>query len=115
GFAVVDHLAVRRGGPSGPPSGPSSPRDDESRLLVVAAATALLVTALYAGFASATMAGAFEPDLLTEGLLTGLAWSLVDHLWIGCAAFLALAAIARLARRRPSLHYLAVSVTLAAA
>lgn len=111
GFAAVDHVAaalvVRSCGSSNPPAG-------EGRLLLVAVASALLVTALYAAFASVAMAGAFEPDLLTEGLVTGLAWSLADHLWIGCAAFLTLAVISRLARGRPGRHYVAIFVTLAA-
>jgi len=112
GFAAVDHLTVRGGGRHGPTA--PAPSEDQGRLLVVGVASALLVTALYAVFVSVTMAGAFEPDLLTEGLLTGLGWSLVDHLWIGCAAFLTLAAIAHLAGRRPRLHYAAVFVTLTA-
>jgi hypothetical protein len=105
GFGVLDH--ARGGSPSGLP--------DESRLLLVSVATALLVTALYAAYASIAMAGAFEPDLLTEGLATGLLWSLVDHLWIGCAAFLIVAVLGRLTRGRGALHYGLVSVVLAGA
>ena len=111
GFAAVDHVAVRGCRPSGLP-----PRDDdESRLLVVAVASALVVTALYAVHASVAMAGAFEPDLLTPGLLTGLAWSFADHLWIACIVFLTLAAIARAASRRARFYYAAVFVALAVA
>jgi len=107
-FAIIDHIEV--------PGCRSSDRPaEDSRLFIVGVATALLVTALYTAFASITMAGAFEPDLLTEGLLTGLGWSLVDHLWIGCTAFLTLAVIAHLASRRPALHYAAIVATLAAA
>ena len=115
GFAAIDHVAVRRNGRAAvaratvdTPGRPAGPPDD-SRLLLVAMSTALLTTALYAVFASVTMAGAFEPDLLTAGLLTGLAWSLVDHLWLGCATFLAVAVIARVAWRHPGVHYAAIA------
>jgi len=123
-FAAIDHMAVRGCRSSAFAKATADKLDrpaaaerppDESRLFLVAVATALLATALYAVFASVAMAGAFEPDLLTEGLLTGLAWSLVDHLWIGCAAFLTLVVIARLAWRRSGLHYAAVFATLTAA
>ena len=110
GFAAVDHLAATRVfGRSADDGGVSG----EGRLLLVAVVTSLLVTALYAAFASASMAGAFEPDLLTEGLATGLLWSLVDHVWIGCAAFLAFAVAGRLAHA--GWHYAAVFAMLAAA
>jgi hypothetical protein len=122
GFAAVDHLTIRSCRSSAfakasadksdlPPVDPP----DEGRLLVVALATALLVTALYAALAAVAMAGAFEPDLLTEGLVTGLAWSLVDHLWLACAAFLVVAAIGRLAAGSTSLQYGVLFVTLTAA
>jgi len=114
GFGTLDHVAVRGCRSLDRPS-TTDRTTDESRLFFVAVATALLATALYAVFASVTMAGAFEPDLLTAGLLTGLGWSLADHLWIGCAAFLTLAVIARLASPRPSVHYAAIFATLAAA
>ena len=112
-FASIDHIAVRAVrsyGSLGPPDPP-----DEGRLLVVAVAAALLVTALYAALTSVTMAGAFEPDLLTQGLATGLAWSLVDHLWVACAGFLVVAAIGRLAARHPAVQYASLFVTLTAA
>ena len=113
GFAAVDHLAV------GLQPSPAADERDEGRLFLVAVASALLVTALYAALASISMAGAFEPDLLTEGLVTGLAWSLVDHLWMACAAFLAVAAIGRVAAGRVTAHYgalfAALSVVLALA
>ena len=114
-FAAVDHVAVRSRRPSGRPLGLQTQNDHESRLLVVAVGAALLVTALYAAFASVTMAGAFEPDLLTEGLATGLVWSLVDHLWIACAAFLTMAVVARLTGGRRAWHYAALSAVLSAA
>jgi hypothetical protein len=106
GFAAVDHLAV------GLTPCPATDERDESRLFLVAVASALLVTALYAALASISMAGAFEPDLLTEGLVTGLAWSLVDHLWMACAAFLAVAAIGRVAAGRVTAHYGALFAAL---
>jgi len=110
GFAAVDHLAATRVfGRSADDGGVSG----EGRLLLVAVVTSLLVTALYAAFASASMAGVFEPDLHTEGLATGLVWSLVDHVWIGCAAFLAFAVAGRLAHA--GWHYAAVFAMLAAA
>jgi hypothetical protein len=113
GFAVVDHLA------SPLKFRPAADEHDESRLFLVAVASALLVTALYAVLASISMAGAFEPDLLTEGLVTGLAWSLVDHLWMACAAFLVVAVIGRLAAGRVTAQYgalfAALSVVLALA
>ena len=120
GFAAVDHLAVRGSGSSAFAKATADKSDppreaEEGRLLVVAVATALLVTALYAAFASVTMSGAFEPDLLTEGLATGLAWSLVDHLWIACAAFLIVAAIGRLTAGRVTVQYGAVFLALTAA
>ena len=113
GFAAIDHLAA------GLKPSPATDERDEGRLLLVAVASALLVTALYAALASISMAGAFEPDLLTEGLVTGLAWSLIDHLWMACAAFLAVAAIGRVAAGRVTAHYgalfAALSVVLALA
>jgi hypothetical protein len=118
-LAVIDHVAVHPGTAvwRGDPSGSPGDIENESRLLLVAVATALLTTALYAAIASVGMTGAFEPDLLTEGLLTGLGWSLVDHLFIACAVFLMLGVIGRLAWRRPALHYAAVcgGLTLALA
>jgi hypothetical protein len=122
-FAAVDHLAAGHGGEpsasakasadtSGPPARLAC---DEGRLLVVAVATALLVTALYAALASISMAGAFEPDLLTEGLATGLAWSLVDHLWMACTAFLVVAIVERLAARHVRVRYTALVAGLTAA
>jgi len=114
-FAAVDHAAVVDRVRHCRPSGLPTLNDHESRLLVVAVGAALLVTALYAAFASATMAGAFEPDLLTEGLTTGLVWSLVDHLWIACAAFLTFAVIGRVTGRRSGWHYAALFAVLSAA
>jgi hypothetical protein len=106
GFAAVDHIAVRPFVRSdGPSAIEGTRRLEDGRLLLAAVATALLVTALYASLASVGMAGAFEPDLLTTGLATGLAWSFVDHLWIGCAAFLTLDVIERLAAGRALLRY----------
>jgi len=78
GFGTLDHVAVRGCRSLDRPS-TTDRTNYESRLFFVAVATALLATALYAVFASVTMAGAFEPDLLTAGLLTGLGWSLADH------------------------------------
>jgi len=85
----------------------------EDRLFLVAVTSALFTTALYAGLASVGLIGAFEPDLMTPGLASGLAWSLVDHLWVACAVFLAIAGIGRLAQGRFLLQYVLLFATLA--
>ena len=116
GLAGLDHLAawafLRRQAGAIDETGI---RAFEGRLFVVTLGAALFTTAIYAGFTSIALAGAFEPDLLTLGLATGLAWSLVDHLWMACATFLAIAAIGRLTQRRFSLQYAVLGAALSAA
>ncbi|MEP6914895.1 MAG: sulfatase-like hydrolase/transferase [Acidobacteriota bacterium] len=80
-------------------------RSFEGRLFAVTGTAALFTTAVYAALASLALSDAFEPDLMTPGLASGLTWSLVDHLWVACATFLAIAAIGRLARGRFLLQY----------
>lgn len=81
----------------------------EGRLFAASIATAILVTLLYAALAAISMIDKFEPDLLTSGLARAVGMSLVDHLAIAVALFLALALIVRATRRRFAFQYLLVS------
>jgi len=90
-------------------------RGSEARVFIVAVSAALFTTAVYAALASISLAGAFEPDLLTAGLARGLGWSLIDHLWVACATFLAIAAVARITKGRFILQYALLFVLLTAA
>jgi hypothetical protein len=86
----------------------------EGRLFLVAVTSALIMTALYASLASVGLSGAFEPDLMTKGLATGLLWSMADHLWIACAVFLTIAGMGRLTKGRFLLQYALIFAALAA-
>lgn len=86
----------------------------EGRLFAAAAVTAACVTGLYAALTSIWLAGAFEPDLRTGGLLVGLGRSFADHLLIFLFAFLLAAMAGRIVGKRFAPHYTALLAMLAA-
>src|SRR5207247_481002 len=61
-------------------------------------AAAIAVTVLYAFFATASLTGAFEPDLTTTALAGAVIWSLVDHLMVAVLLFIVLGLVLRIAR-----------------
>jgi hypothetical protein len=98
-LSIVDHLAawpavarladVERG--------EAARLRHEGRVFAASLGTAVLLTAAYAVLASASVARAFEPDLLASGLALGVASSALGHLLVFSAVFVVLAVTRRLA------------------
>ena len=111
--AVLDHATARdylRRQPSS--IAPSRRSALEGRWLTASLVAAALITIVYAVLTPMTMGSAFEPDLLTMGLVIGLAWTAVDQALIFCVGFLAIAMCARAVGNRP---FVVQYATLAAA
>jgi hypothetical protein len=90
-LAGWDHLRTQRG----PPGEPDHEQQD-GRLLGASLGTAVLVTGSYAVLASISIAGAFEPDLLTRGLAAGVVASLIGNMLVFGAVFAVAATLCRL-------------------
>jgi hypothetical protein len=87
----------------------------DSRWLVAAVGTAVFMPVLYATMTPLAMRGAFEPDLLTTGLVTGLLWNIASHLLIFSAAYLVMALVLHAsASSRIGWQYAATFATVAA-
>lgn len=71
----------------------------EGRLVVAVAATAIFVSIAFAMLVPVLAAGEFEPDLLTGGLVIGLAWSVVEHAVPFAALLVAMALVLRVSAR----------------
>ena len=97
-----------------PPEDELGCRAFEGRLLTASMATALFLTVLYAALTSISLAGRFEPDLLTSGLARGLAASLVNHLAVLIAPALLIALVVRATRRRFVVQYALVTAAFVA-
>ena len=97
-------------------SGASDERDweqQDGRLFAACIGTAVLLTGGYAVLASVSIAGAFEPDLLTSGLAVGTLSSLLGHLLVAGTAFAALALSMRLGGTSTRRQYLLLLVGVA--
>ena len=81
----------------------------EGRLVVAVGATVIFVSIAFAILVPMLAAGEFEPDLLTGGLVIGLAWSVVAHAVAFAALFVVMALVLRVtARLRVSGQYAAM-------
>jgi sulfatase-like protein len=95
-IAAIDHAAAWPyfETQSRPPAAEGTSRI-EARLFLGALGAAVFSLAVYAALTPVWIADAFEPDLLTRGLVVGLAWNAVDHFVVFLAAFLAMALVER--------------------
>jgi hypothetical protein len=71
----------------------------ERRLLDATIGTAVLVPMIYGALTPIISGNAFEPDLLTGGLVLGLVWSFFEHLLLFCGLLLSMVLVERAARK----------------
>lgn len=99
-LGVIDHLTawpfvVAQSGASDE----RGQQEQDGRVFAACMGAAMLLTAGYAVLASISVGRAFEPDLLSSGLMVGVASSLLGHLLVFSAVFVVLAVAARVGGR----------------
>ena len=83
----------------------------EGRLFMTSMGTAMLLTAGYGMLASASLIGAFEPDLLSAGLALGTLSALLGHLLVLSAVFVTLAVLARVGGASVARQYVLLAMS----
>ena len=115
GIGLLDHVSAWQFlKHQSAPSSEEAKQLHEGRLFMTSMGAAMLLTAGYAMLASASLVGAFEPDLLSAGLALGIASALLGHLLVFSAVFVTLAILARMGGTSVAGQYFLLAVSASA-